>query len=58
MTTTHGCWPLVIVAGPAVERLGMATAESVFSGGGARRRKVIGWCASSCGTSAAVPASR
>jgi hypothetical protein len=41
-TTTHGCWPLVIVAGPAVERLGMATAESVFSGGGARANATIG----------------
>jgi hypothetical protein len=41
-TTTHGCWPLVIVAGPAVERLGMATAESVFSGGGSRANAAIG----------------
>jgi hypothetical protein len=40
--TTHGCWPLVIVGGPVVERLGMATAESVFSGGGARANAVIG----------------
>jgi hypothetical protein len=40
--TTHGCWPLTIVSGPAVQRLGMATAESVFSGGGARANAAIG----------------
>ncbi len=40
--TTHGCWPLVIVSGPAVGRLGMATTESVFSGGGARANVAIG----------------
>ncbi len=40
--TTHGCWPLVIVGGPVVEQLGMATAESVFSGGGARANATIG----------------
>lgn len=40
--TTHGCWPLVIVSGPAVRLLGMATTESVFSGGGARANLAIG----------------
>ncbi len=42
VTTTHPCWPLVIVSGPAVERLGMGHAESVFSGGGAHAGAVIG----------------
>lgn len=41
-TTTHGCWPLVIVSGHAVTQLGMAHAESVFSGGGARANLAIG----------------
>ena len=40
--TTHGCWPLVIVSGDAVTELGMAHAESVFSGGGARANVSIG----------------
>lgn len=40
--TTHGCWPLVIVSGEAVERLGMAHTESVFSGGGSRANLAIG----------------
>ena len=40
--TTHSCWPLVIVSGPLVEELGMASAESVFSGGGVRANVSIG----------------
>ena len=32
--TTHPCWPLAIVSGPVVASLGLASAESVFSGGG------------------------
>ena len=40
--TTHSCWPLVIVSGPVVHELGMATAESVFSGGGSRASAAIG----------------
>jgi len=40
--TTHGCWPLLIVSGPIVEQLGMATAESVFSGGGSRASATLG----------------
>lgn len=40
--TTHGCWPLLIVSGPAVEQLGMATAESVFGGGGSRASAALG----------------
>jgi hypothetical protein len=40
--TTHGCWPLAIVSGPAAHALGMATAESVFSGGGSRASLAIG----------------
>lgn len=40
--TTHGCWPLVIVSGNAVTQLGMAHAESVFSGGGSRANATIG----------------
>lgn len=42
VTTTHPCWPLVIVSGSAVERLGMAHTESVFSGGGAHANAAIG----------------
>jgi hypothetical protein len=42
VATTHPCWPLVIVSGSAVTRLGMATQESVFSGGGARANMAIG----------------
>ena len=42
VTTTHPCWPLVIVSGPAVERLEMAHTESVFSGGGAHANAAIG----------------
>ncbi len=42
VTTTHSCWPLVIVSGQVVEQLGMAHAESVFSGGGARANTAIG----------------
>ncbi|WP_419846179.1 hypothetical protein [Candidatus Poriferisocius sp.] len=42
VTTTHPCWPLVIVSGPAVERLAMAHTESVFSGGGAHANAAIG----------------
>ncbi|WP_420638190.1 hypothetical protein [Candidatus Poriferisocius sp.] len=42
VTTTHPCWPLVIVSGPVVERLGMAHAESVFSGGGSHANAAIG----------------
>lgn len=40
--TTHGCAPLVVVSGPCVERLRIATAESVFSGGGSRASLAIG----------------
>ena len=32
--TTHSSWPLVVVSGDEVLRLGMATAETVFGGGG------------------------
>ncbi len=42
VTTTHPCWPLVIVSGRAVRELGMATGESVFNGGGARANLAIG----------------
>jgi hypothetical protein len=42
VTTTHPCWPLVIVSGRAVTELAMATAESVFNGGGARANVAIG----------------
>jgi hypothetical protein len=42
VTTTHPCWPLVIVSGRAVQDLGMATGESLFSGGGARANLAIG----------------
>jgi hypothetical protein len=42
VATTHPCWPLVIVSGSAVSRLEMATAESVFSGGGQRANLAIG----------------
>lgn len=42
VTTTHPCWPLVIVSGPAVSELEMETRESVFSGGGARANLAIG----------------
>jgi hypothetical protein len=41
-TTTHSCWPLAIVSGPVVERIGMAHRESVFSGGGSRANLAIG----------------
>jgi hypothetical protein len=40
--TTHGCWPLTVVSGPLAHSLGMATAESVFSGGGSRASLAIG----------------
>ncbi|MGH0037725.1 MAG: hypothetical protein ACQGVK_22070 [Myxococcota bacterium] len=40
--TTHACWPLTIVSGPVVARLGLATAESVFSGGGSRLSVALG----------------
>lgn len=40
--TTHPAWPLVIVSGDEVERLGLATTESVFSGGGNRANVAIG----------------
>ena len=42
VTTTHPCWPLVIVSGPVVEQLHMAHTESVFSGGGAHANAAIG----------------
>ena len=42
VTTTHPCWPLVIVSGPIVEQLDMAHAESAFSGGGAHANAAIG----------------
>jgi len=40
--TTHGCWPLLIVSGPIVDELGMATEESLFSGGGAHASVALG----------------
>jgi hypothetical protein len=40
--TTHPCWPLVIVSGPIVRELDMATRESVWNGGGARANLAIG----------------
>ncbi len=40
--TTHAAWPLVIVSGDEVGRLGMATGETVFSGGGNRANVAIG----------------
>ncbi len=42
VTTTHPCWPLVIVSGRVVRDLEMATGESLFSGGGARANLAIG----------------
>ncbi|GJM38235.1 MAG: hypothetical protein DHS20C19_16020 [Acidimicrobiales bacterium] len=42
LLTTHPCWPLVIVSGDEVTRLGMATEESVFGGGGSRANAAIG----------------
>ena len=42
VTTTHPCWPLVIVSGRAVTDLSMATGESLFNGGGARANLAIG----------------
>ena len=42
VTTTHPCWPLTIVSGPAVRALGMETRESLFNGGGARANLAIG----------------
>lgn len=42
VTTTHPCWPLVIVSGRAVNDLAMATGESLFNGGGARANLAIG----------------
>ena len=42
VTTTHPCWPLVIVSGQAVADLEMATRESLFNGGGARANLAIG----------------
>jgi hypothetical protein len=42
VTTTHPCWPLVIVSGRAVDDLGMATRESLFNGGGSRANLAIG----------------
>ncbi|WP_419850817.1 hypothetical protein [Candidatus Poriferisocius sp.] len=42
VTTTHPCWPLVIVSGPIVGQLDMAHTESVFSGGGAHANAAIG----------------
>ncbi len=40
--TTHGCAPLVVVSGPAVERLGIATEESVFGAHASRASHAIG----------------
>lgn len=40
--TTHSSWPLVIVSGAEVRRLGMGTTESVFSGAGNRANVAIG----------------
>jgi hypothetical protein len=40
--TTHGCAPLLVVSGPCVDRLDIATAESVFNGGGSRASLAIG----------------
>jgi hypothetical protein len=42
VVTTHSCWPLVVVSGDEVGRLGMATAEMVFSGAGNRANVAIG----------------
>lgn len=42
VTTTHPCWPLIIVSGECVDALDMATEESLFSGGGARANLAIG----------------
>ncbi len=42
LATTHPNWPLIIVSGPIVDELGMATEESVFNGGGARANLAIG----------------
>ncbi len=42
VTTTHPCWPLTIVSGPAVRALEMETRESLFNGGGARANLAIG----------------
>jgi len=42
IATTHPCWPLVIVSGEVVTSLGLATAESVFNGGGVRANLAIG----------------
>ena len=42
VTTTHPCWPLVLVSGPIVRELEMATGESVWNGGGARANLAIG----------------
>ena len=40
--TTHSCWPLAIVSGDEVDRLGMSYAESVFSGAANRANVAIG----------------
>ncbi|MAG34061.1 MAG: hypothetical protein CL908_24540 [Deltaproteobacteria bacterium] len=40
--TTHGCWPLLMVSGPVVRALGMATEESIFNGGGSRASASLG----------------
>jgi hypothetical protein len=41
-TTTHSCWPLLVVSGPVVDELAMATGESVFGGGGSRASAALG----------------
>lgn len=41
-TTTHSCWPLAIVSGPAVQEIGVWAAESVFGGGAAHANGSIG----------------
>ena len=41
-TTTHGCAPIVVVAGPCVDRLGFATAESVFGASASHASMAVG----------------
>jgi hypothetical protein len=41
-TTTHPCWPLVIVSGPVIDQVGVWAAESVFGGGAAKANGAIG----------------
>lgn len=41
-TTTHGCAPIVVVAGPCVDRLGFATAESAFGASASHASLAVG----------------